>query len=210
MLERGAAEAAGERLHRRHGTDGRSTMLMPLDRGGPNAVCGNARSRDAVRTRRRWPARGSSISSRIVDERGLLRPHVLRAASSPTTACRRRSRSRNLSRNTTAGTLRGMHFNTTAHAESKLVRCTRGAIHDVIIDLRPDSPTLLRVVRRRAHADDGRALFVPAGSPTASSPSSTTPTSSTRWAPFYAARGRTWAPLERSRVRHRLAAASRR
>src|SRR3954467_9803336 len=50
----------------------------------------------------------------------------------------------NLSRNTRAGTMRGIHFNVPAHAEGKLVRCARGAIHDVIVDLRPDSPTYLR------------------------------------------------------------------
>ena len=67
----------------------------------------------------------------------------------------------NLSRNTRAGTLRGMHFNVTAEAEGKLVRCTRGAIHDVVVDLRPDSATYLRSFAASLDADGGRALYVP-------------------------------------------------
>ena len=48
----------------------------------------------------------------------------------------------NISYNTRRGTLRGMHYQATPHEETKLVRCTSGAIYDVIIDLRPGSPTL--------------------------------------------------------------------
>jgi dTDP-4-dehydrorhamnose 3,5-epimerase len=69
----------------------------------------------------------------------------------------------NLSRNTGAGTLRGMHFNTSAHAESKVVRCTQGAIHDVIIDLRVSSPTYRDWFAVELTAASGRALFVPEG-----------------------------------------------
>jgi dTDP-4-dehydrorhamnose 3,5-epimerase len=69
----------------------------------------------------------------------------------------------NLSRNANAGTLRGMHFNTAAHAESKVVRCAQGAIHDVIIDLRADSPTYRQWFAVELTAASGRALFVPAG-----------------------------------------------
>jgi dTDP-4-dehydrorhamnose 3,5-epimerase len=69
----------------------------------------------------------------------------------------------NLSRNATAGTLRGMHFNTAAHAESKVVRCTQGAIHDVIIDLRADSQTYRQWFAVELTAVSGRALFVPEG-----------------------------------------------
>ena len=50
----------------------------------------------------------------------------------------------NLSLSVRAGTLRGMHFQKEPHAESKLIRCVRGSIHDVVIDLRPDSPTYRR------------------------------------------------------------------
>jgi dTDP-4-dehydrorhamnose 3,5-epimerase len=67
----------------------------------------------------------------------------------------------NISRNRLAGTLRGMHFNAPGHGEAKLVRCTRGAIYDVIIDLRPPSPTYTRWFGIELGAEDGRALFVP-------------------------------------------------
>jgi len=67
----------------------------------------------------------------------------------------------NLSRNTRAGTLRGMHYNAAPHFESKLVRCGSGAIYDVIVDLRPGSPTRLRSFGVELSARSGRALFVP-------------------------------------------------
>jgi dTDP-4-dehydrorhamnose 3,5-epimerase len=47
----------------------------------------------------------------------------------------------NVSFNTRKGTLRGMHYQVAPHGETKLVRCTRGAIYDVVVDLRPSSPT---------------------------------------------------------------------
>jgi dTDP-4-dehydrorhamnose 3,5-epimerase len=68
----------------------------------------------------------------------------------------------NLSSNTVAGTMRGMHFNRSPFGESKLVRCVRGAVFDVILDLRPDSPTRLQWFGAELSADNGRALFVPA------------------------------------------------
>jgi dTDP-4-dehydrorhamnose 3,5-epimerase len=69
----------------------------------------------------------------------------------------------NLSVNDRAGTLRGMHFNVEPFGESKLVRCVRGAIHDVIVDLRPDSPTRFRHLGVDLTAGNRLALFVPAG-----------------------------------------------
>lgn len=69
----------------------------------------------------------------------------------------------NLSRNSRAGTLRGMHFNLPPHEEGKLVRCVRGAIYDVIVDLRRDSSTHLKWVGAELDADAGRAIFVPRG-----------------------------------------------
>src|SRR5687768_8597629 len=48
-----------------------------------------------------------------------------------------------ISYNRHRGTLRGLHFRRPPHAEAKLVRCTRGAIHDVVVDLRRDSPTFM-------------------------------------------------------------------
>ena len=69
----------------------------------------------------------------------------------------------NLSFNDRKGTLRGMHFQVDPHAEVKLVRCTRGAIYDVIVDLRPDSPTWKRWLGVELTADNRRALYVPEG-----------------------------------------------
>lgn len=67
----------------------------------------------------------------------------------------------NICFNPTQGTLRGMHFQIPPATETKLVRCTRGAIYDVIVDLRPDSPTYLQHVGVELTADNYRALFVP-------------------------------------------------
>ncbi len=67
------------------------------------------------------------------------------------------------SRNRRAGTLRGMHYSVGSGAETKLVRCTRGAVHDVLLDLRPASPTYLHWQGTELSEDNGRALFVPAG-----------------------------------------------
>lgn len=69
----------------------------------------------------------------------------------------------NLSRNERAGTLRGMHFEYPSGSESKLVRCVRGAVHDVIVDLRSGSPTYLAWEHAVLTADEGNALYVPAG-----------------------------------------------
>ena len=62
-----------------------------------------------------------------------------------------------------AGTLRGMHFQRAPHGEVKLVRCVQGAIHDVIIDMRPGEPELSAVGGVRPDAANGRMLYVPAG-----------------------------------------------
>ncbi len=67
----------------------------------------------------------------------------------------------NLAYNAQKGTLRGMHFQVPPAAETKLVRCTRGAILDIIVDLRPESPTYLRHVEVELSADNHRALYVP-------------------------------------------------
>jgi dTDP-4-dehydrorhamnose 3,5-epimerase len=69
----------------------------------------------------------------------------------------------NASWNPRQWTLRGMHFQHPPHAEVKVVRCTRGAIHDVIIDLRPDSPTYKQWVGVDLTEDNRRALYVPEG-----------------------------------------------
>ena len=67
-----------------------------------------------------------------------------------------------LSYNKRKGTLRGMHYQVPPAAETKLVRCTRGAVWDVIVDLRPDSPTYLQHVGVELSVDNRRGLFVPA------------------------------------------------
>ncbi|NVO17951.1 MAG: dTDP-4-dehydrorhamnose 3,5-epimerase [Rhodoplanes sp.] len=69
----------------------------------------------------------------------------------------------NTSFNTRRGTLRGMHYQADPRPEEKLVRCTRGAVYDVIVDLRPESPTFCKWEGFELSADNRRALFVPAG-----------------------------------------------
>ena len=69
----------------------------------------------------------------------------------------------NLSYNKAKGTLRGMHFQVAPHQEAKLVRCTKGAIQDVIVDIRPDSPTYLKNFSIELTADEYNALYVPEG-----------------------------------------------
>ena len=61
------------------------------------------------------------------------------------------------------GTLRGMHYQMAPYEESKLVRCTRGAIFDVIVDLRPDSATYKRWVGLELTADNHSMIYVPEG-----------------------------------------------
>jgi dTDP-4-dehydrorhamnose 3,5-epimerase len=67
----------------------------------------------------------------------------------------------NVAFNKRKGTLRGMHFQYPPAAETKLVRVTRGAILDIIVDLRPESPTYLEHVAVELSADNARSLYVP-------------------------------------------------
>ena len=67
----------------------------------------------------------------------------------------------NLAYNLKQGTLRGMHFQYPPAAETKLVRCTRGAILDIIVDLRPESPTYLQHITVELNEDNHRGLYVP-------------------------------------------------
>jgi dTDP-4-dehydrorhamnose 3,5-epimerase len=69
----------------------------------------------------------------------------------------------NTSFNRRKGTLRGLHFQAAPHEEAKLVRCTRGAVYDVIVDLRPTSPTFRRWVSVELTAENDTMLFVPEG-----------------------------------------------
>ena len=69
----------------------------------------------------------------------------------------------NISYNRRKGTLRGMHYQAVPHAEARLVRCTSGAIYDVIVDLRPDSVTFKRWFPVELTADNRRMLYIPEG-----------------------------------------------
>lgn len=74
-----------------------------------------------------------------------------------------RFRQSSVSFNTRRGTVRGMHYAAAPHAETKLVRCTAGAVHDVLIDLRPGSPTYRRSMAIELSAETRRALYIPVG-----------------------------------------------
>jgi dTDP-4-dehydrorhamnose 3,5-epimerase len=67
----------------------------------------------------------------------------------------------NVSRSNTTGTLRGLHFQYPPHAEAKLVTCLTGAVFDVAVDLRPESPTFLSVAGVVLDGDHDRAVLVP-------------------------------------------------
>jgi dTDP-4-dehydrorhamnose 3,5-epimerase len=69
----------------------------------------------------------------------------------------------NVSFNRKRGTLRGLHYQAEPHAEAKLVRCTRGAVWDVIVDLRKGSLTVRQWHAAELTADNRRALYIPAG-----------------------------------------------
>jgi len=68
-----------------------------------------------------------------------------------------------VSRNPTAGTLRGLHYQPAPHAETKLVRVARGRVFDVAVDLRPGSPTHRRWTAAELSADNLVGLFIPEG-----------------------------------------------
>lgn len=69
----------------------------------------------------------------------------------------------NISFNTAIGTLRGMHFQAAPHEEAKLIRCTMGAIYDVLVDLRPDSTSYLQWVAAELNSQNRAMVFAPAG-----------------------------------------------
>jgi dTDP-4-dehydrorhamnose 3,5-epimerase len=74
-----------------------------------------------------------------------------------------RLRQCNISFNNRRGTLRGMHFQEQPHEEAKLVRCTRGSMYDVAVDLRPDSPTRYQWAAVELTANNRRMLYIPEG-----------------------------------------------
>ena len=69
----------------------------------------------------------------------------------------------NVSYNVKKGTMRGMHYQVPPYEEAKLVRCTKGAIYDVIIDLRPDSKTYMKHYGVQLDSENRSMLFVPEG-----------------------------------------------
>lgn len=69
----------------------------------------------------------------------------------------------NMSWSARAGTLRGLHFQRAPDAEDKLIRCVRGAIFDVIVDIRPSSPTYLKYITLELTADNRKQALIPKG-----------------------------------------------
>jgi len=69
----------------------------------------------------------------------------------------------NVSRSARKGTLRGMHYQLGEHAEVKLIRCLRGAIYDVLMDIRPGSPSYGRWFGAELSGDNGVQMYAPAG-----------------------------------------------
>lgn len=69
----------------------------------------------------------------------------------------------NISANAHAGTVRGLHFQRGPHAEVKLVRCVKGAIYDLVVDMREDSPTYLRWFGAELSEQNGLMMYVPRG-----------------------------------------------
>jgi dTDP-4-dehydrorhamnose 3,5-epimerase len=93
---------------------------------------------------------GRSYCWREFEERGL-DPHIVQC---------------NISRNRKRGTVRGMHYQAAPHEEAKLIRCSRGSMYDVIVDLRPNSPSFGQWTGVELAADPSRPLrmiFVPKG-----------------------------------------------
>lgn len=74
-----------------------------------------------------------------------------------------RYRQSSISYNARRGTVRGMHFSAAPGEETKVVRCTSGEVHDVIVDLRPDSETYLEAIDVRLSAANRHALYIPKG-----------------------------------------------
>lgn len=69
----------------------------------------------------------------------------------------------NVSFNYQKGTLRGLHYQVSPYAEVKLVRCTRGALYDVVVDLRAESPTFKRWIAFELTANNYKMLYIPIG-----------------------------------------------
>lgn len=74
-----------------------------------------------------------------------------------------RIRQSNIGFSQAAGTLRGLHYQSSPHEEAKIVRCTRGALFDVIVDLRPDSPSYCQWFGLELNPDNASMLYIPEG-----------------------------------------------
>ncbi|MEO8445608.1 MAG: dTDP-4-dehydrorhamnose 3,5-epimerase family protein [Gammaproteobacteria bacterium] len=99
---------------------------------------------------------------RIVDERGFFARQWCHDELAKRGLCAHIAQI-NTSESTLRGTVRGMHYQETPHAEVKIAHCPRGAVFDVVVDLRPDSPTFRRWHGVELTGENFRALYVPEG-----------------------------------------------
>jgi dTDP-4-dehydrorhamnose 3,5-epimerase len=97
---------------------------------------------------------------RFEDERGFFAP-AFSAKEFAERGLESRFVENNISYSRSRGTLRGMHYQAAPHGQAKLVRCTRGAVYDVAVDLRPDSPTFRQWVGVELTAENRRMLYLP-------------------------------------------------
>ena len=111
-----------------------------------------------------------------------------------------------ISFNPRKGTLRGMHYQAAPFEEVKVVRCTMGRIHDVIIDLRPESPTYRLHLAIELSAENRKMLYIPWGFAHGFQTLEDNAEVHLPDVGFFRSRARPWRALERSRVRNRLAA----
>jgi dTDP-4-dehydrorhamnose 3,5-epimerase len=100
--------------------------------------------------------------TRIGDERGFF-ARIWDEAWTEALGVEFRNAQTNASYSRDRGTIRGLHYQVDPHAESKLLRCTRGAVFDVAVDVRPDSPTYRQWQGHRLDAESRTMIFVPAG-----------------------------------------------
>jgi dTDP-4-dehydrorhamnose 3,5-epimerase len=100
--------------------------------------------------------------TRIGDERGFF-ARIWDEAWSAELGVETRNVQTNLSTNRHKGTIRGLHWQTSPHGESKLLRCTRGSVFDVAVDLRPESPSYRQWQGHVLDADAKTMVFVPVG-----------------------------------------------
>lgn len=98
----------------------------------------------------------------LTDERGFFARTYCRAELAPLHVDLRVEQC-SISFNVKRGTLRGLHYQIAPHAESKIVRCTMGAIYDVIVDLRPGSPTLHQWFGLELSAENRLMIYIPEG-----------------------------------------------